>query len=243
MIEPPKYQKDAIPTLKGWKHPKRREILVSKKFTQKEIDEYLNAQKKPKAKPKPKVEKPKVEKPKVEVKEKPKAEPKPKIAADVLIELEGVKILAGDGKIISKKALVKRAKDRVVKQPKPKPLPPDVKVQKPKEVKKNREELLQKQIEKAKEKPKVNVEDRSEFIKKQREKVEEDIKNYDYTHILIKGSMGRGVLRLSEKLGANPTEYFSQELEWKLRDYQAMKGLVEDGIFGPKTQAKLYGNE
>jgi len=240
MIEPPKYQKDAVPTLKGWKHPKRREILVSKKFTQEEIDEYLNAQKKPKAKPKPK---PKVEKPKVEVKEKPKAKPKPKIAADVLIELEGVKILAGDGKIISKKALVKRAKDRVVKQPKPKPLPPEVKVQKPKEVQKNRKELIEKQIEKQKEKPEVKIDDRSEFIKKQKEKVEADAKNYDYTHILIKGSMGLGVLRLSEKLGVDPTEYFSQDLEWKLRDYQAMKGLVEDGIFGPKTQAKLYGNE
>lgn len=242
MIEPPKYQKDAIPTLKGWKHPKRREILVSKKFTQEEIDEYLNAQKKPKSKPKPKPEL-KVQKPKVEVKEKPKAKPKPKIAADVLIELEGVKILAGDGKIISKKALVKRAKDRVVKPPKPKPLPPEVKVQKPKEVQKNRKELIEKQIEKVKEKAEVKVEDRSEFIKKQKEKVETEIKNYDYTHILIKGSMGRGVLRLSEKLGVDPTEYFSQDLEWKLRDYQAMKGLVEDGIFGPKTQAKLYGNE
>lgn len=230
MIEPPKYQKDAIPTLKGWKHPKRREILQAKKFTQAEIDEYLNAQPKPKVKAK--------KAPSV-VKEKPKT--KPKIAADVLIELDGVKILAGDGQVISKKTLVKRAKDKVVK---PKPLPPNVKVQKPKEVQKNRKTLLDKQIKKVKEEaPKINVEDSSEFIKKQEKNVEEYTKNYDYTHILIKGSMGQGVLRLSEKLGGSPIEYFSQDLEWQLKDYQAMKGLVEDGIFGPKTQAKLYGSE
>lgn len=30
-----------IPTAKGWKHPKRNEILLGKKFTQAEIDEYL----------------------------------------------------------------------------------------------------------------------------------------------------------------------------------------------------------
>ena len=40
-IKPPAWAKDAIPTTKGWKHPKRNEILINKKFTQEEIDEYL----------------------------------------------------------------------------------------------------------------------------------------------------------------------------------------------------------
>ena len=31
----------AIPTIKGWKHPNRNEILLARKFTQAEIDEYL----------------------------------------------------------------------------------------------------------------------------------------------------------------------------------------------------------
>jgi len=229
MIEPPKYQKDAIPTLKGWKHPKRREILQAKKFTQKEIDEYLDAQKKPK--PKPKV---KAKKAPVVVKEKPK--PKPKIAADILIEIEGVKILAGNGEVISKKTLVKRAKDRTVK---PKPLPPNVKVKKPQEVKKNRKKLLETQIQKEEKAPEVK-----DKLDTKIQKSEPFDKNYDYSHILVKGSMGQGVLRLSEKLGDEPPNgYFSQNLEWKLKDYQAMKGLVEDGIFGPKTQVKLYGSE
>lgn len=40
-IKPPSWAKDAVPTLKGWKHPKRNEILLPKKFTQDQIDEYL----------------------------------------------------------------------------------------------------------------------------------------------------------------------------------------------------------
>lgn len=40
-IKPPNYQKDAIPTVKGWKHPKTGELLVSGKFTQAQVDEYL----------------------------------------------------------------------------------------------------------------------------------------------------------------------------------------------------------
>ena len=40
-IKPPNYQKDAIPTVKGWKHPKTGELLVSGKFTQGQVDEYL----------------------------------------------------------------------------------------------------------------------------------------------------------------------------------------------------------
>ena len=40
-IKPPNYQKDAVPTIKGWKHPKTGELLVSTKISQKQIDEYL----------------------------------------------------------------------------------------------------------------------------------------------------------------------------------------------------------
>jgi len=40
-IKPPNYQKDAIPTVKGWKHPKTGELLVSTKLNQGQIDEYL----------------------------------------------------------------------------------------------------------------------------------------------------------------------------------------------------------
>lgn len=43
MIEPPKWAKDAIPTPQGWKHPKRREILLKRKFTQEQIDAYMAA--------------------------------------------------------------------------------------------------------------------------------------------------------------------------------------------------------
>lgn len=41
MIKPPAWAKDAVPTLQGWKHPKRKEILVKQKLTQQQIDEYL----------------------------------------------------------------------------------------------------------------------------------------------------------------------------------------------------------
>lgn len=40
-IKPPNYQKDAIPTVKGWKHPKTGELLVSTKLNQGQINEYL----------------------------------------------------------------------------------------------------------------------------------------------------------------------------------------------------------
>ena len=64
MIQAPNYAKDAIPTLKGWVSPKG-ELLVSRKLSQEDIDEYLNKDK-PKAQPKPKAE------------PKPKAKPKAK---------------------------------------------------------------------------------------------------------------------------------------------------------------------
>jgi len=43
MIEPPKWAKDAVPTPQGWKHPKRKEILLKRKFTQEQIDAYMAA--------------------------------------------------------------------------------------------------------------------------------------------------------------------------------------------------------
>jgi len=43
MIVRPAWCKNAIPTLKGWKHPTRREILQSRSFTQAEIDEWMAA--------------------------------------------------------------------------------------------------------------------------------------------------------------------------------------------------------
>lgn len=39
-INPPNWQKDAIPTLNGWKHPRTGEILKSGKIKQEQIDEY-----------------------------------------------------------------------------------------------------------------------------------------------------------------------------------------------------------
>jgi hypothetical protein len=40
-IKAPSYQKDAIPTRKGWVHPKTGEILVGGSISQKDIDEYF----------------------------------------------------------------------------------------------------------------------------------------------------------------------------------------------------------
>jgi len=41
-ITPPSFQKDAIPTRKGWTHPRTGEILVGGSISQKNIDEYMN---------------------------------------------------------------------------------------------------------------------------------------------------------------------------------------------------------
>lgn len=40
MIQAPAWCKDAVPTLKGWKHPRRNEILKPIKLTQEQIDEW-----------------------------------------------------------------------------------------------------------------------------------------------------------------------------------------------------------
>tara|TARA_B000000532_G_scaffold226388_1_gene204636 strand:+ start:931 stop:1260 length:330 start_codon:yes stop_codon:yes gene_type:complete len=39
-ITPPNYQKDAVITPTGWRHPRTNELLVSRNFTAEEIDEY-----------------------------------------------------------------------------------------------------------------------------------------------------------------------------------------------------------
>ncbi len=52
-IKPPAWvaRQGGIPTEKGWKHPNRNEILLAKKFTQAEIDEYLGAAPQPAPEP------------------------------------------------------------------------------------------------------------------------------------------------------------------------------------------------
>ena len=42
-ITPPNFQKDAIPTPQGWRHPRTNELLVSRKITADEINEYFGA--------------------------------------------------------------------------------------------------------------------------------------------------------------------------------------------------------
>jgi len=39
-ITPPAFQKDAVPSLKGWHHPKTNELLKSQRISQAEIDEF-----------------------------------------------------------------------------------------------------------------------------------------------------------------------------------------------------------
>lgn len=40
-IKPPNHQKDAIPTIRGWEHPRTGELLIARRHTQSQIDEYL----------------------------------------------------------------------------------------------------------------------------------------------------------------------------------------------------------
>ena len=39
-ITPPAFQKDAVPSLKGWHHPKTNELLKATRHTQAQIDEF-----------------------------------------------------------------------------------------------------------------------------------------------------------------------------------------------------------
>tara|TARA_B100000900_G_scaffold405593_1_gene415406 strand:+ start:473 stop:718 length:246 start_codon:yes stop_codon:yes gene_type:complete len=40
-ITPPAWAKDAIPTAKGWTHPRTGEVLKAQKFSQAQLDEYF----------------------------------------------------------------------------------------------------------------------------------------------------------------------------------------------------------
>ena len=40
-ISPPNYQKDAIPTSRGWTHPRTGELLKAQKLSEQQIGEYL----------------------------------------------------------------------------------------------------------------------------------------------------------------------------------------------------------
>ena len=46
-MHPPNYQKDAIPTTRGWTHPRTGELLVSIKLTEEAINEYLGIKPEP----------------------------------------------------------------------------------------------------------------------------------------------------------------------------------------------------
>ena len=39
-ISPPNFQKDAVPTPQGWRHPSTNELLVSRKISADDINEY-----------------------------------------------------------------------------------------------------------------------------------------------------------------------------------------------------------
>ena len=41
MLKPPSWKKDAVPTPKGWKHPKNSELLLPKKISEAEIAEFM----------------------------------------------------------------------------------------------------------------------------------------------------------------------------------------------------------
>jgi len=43
MIQPPNFQKDAIPTPQGWRHPRTGELLVSRKISEEAIAEYFGS--------------------------------------------------------------------------------------------------------------------------------------------------------------------------------------------------------
>ena len=41
MIKPPSYKKNAVPSPRGWRHPRTGELLKKQTLTQEQIDEYL----------------------------------------------------------------------------------------------------------------------------------------------------------------------------------------------------------
>ena len=44
MIQPPAYKKNAVPSPRGWRHPRTGELLKKVKLTEEEINEYLISQ-------------------------------------------------------------------------------------------------------------------------------------------------------------------------------------------------------
>ena len=46
-MQAPNYQKDAIPTPQGWRHPRTGELLVSMKISEAAINEYLGVSPEP----------------------------------------------------------------------------------------------------------------------------------------------------------------------------------------------------
>ena len=47
IMQAPNYQKDAIPTRQGWRHPTTAELLISMPISQSAIDEYLGVSPEP----------------------------------------------------------------------------------------------------------------------------------------------------------------------------------------------------
>ena len=48
VLKPTNYQKDAIPTPRGWVHPISGELLVARKISTDDINEYMDIEEKPK---------------------------------------------------------------------------------------------------------------------------------------------------------------------------------------------------
>ena len=48
VLKPPHYKKDAIPTPRGWVHPITGELLVARKISTDDINEYMDVEVKPK---------------------------------------------------------------------------------------------------------------------------------------------------------------------------------------------------
>jgi len=46
-MQAPNYQRDAIPTPQGWRHPRTGELLVARKISEAAINEYLGVAPKP----------------------------------------------------------------------------------------------------------------------------------------------------------------------------------------------------
>lgn len=51
MIKAPSWCKDAVPSTKGWHHPRTCELLKSQSFTQEQVDAWHGSKKKPAKKP------------------------------------------------------------------------------------------------------------------------------------------------------------------------------------------------